>query len=106
MADKVSRRRFLKETAVGTAGAAMFLSCEEKSLTERQGAVDDGPPVEGMPTGKIGDLTISRLICGGNLISGYAHARDLSAETQVLGWERALRPLLDSGGRAARVRGR
>lgn len=35
-----------------------------------------------------------------------AHARDLSAETQVLGWERALRPLLDSGGRAARVRGR
>jgi hypothetical protein len=28
-------------------------------------------------TGKIGDLTISRLICGGNLISGYAHSRDL-----------------------------
>ena len=28
-------------------------------------------------TGKIGDLGISRLICGGNLISGYAHSRDL-----------------------------
>lgn len=27
--------------------------------------------------GKIGDLNISRLICGGNLISGYAHSRDL-----------------------------
>ena len=27
--------------------------------------------------GKIGDLNIGRLICGGNLISGYAHARDL-----------------------------
>jgi hypothetical protein len=27
--------------------------------------------------GKIGNLTISRLISGGNLISGWAHARDL-----------------------------
>lgn len=30
-----------------------------------------------VPAGKIGNLTISRLICGGNLISGYAHSRDL-----------------------------
>ncbi|NQV35219.1 MAG: DoxX family membrane protein [Phycisphaeraceae bacterium] len=30
-----------------------------------------------VPKGKIGDLNISRLMCGGNLISGYAHSRDL-----------------------------
>jgi hypothetical protein len=30
-----------------------------------------------MPNGAIGKLKISRLICGGNLISGYAHSRDL-----------------------------
>ncbi len=30
-----------------------------------------------VPTGKIRDYEISRLICGGNLISGYAHSRDL-----------------------------
>ena len=30
-----------------------------------------------VPCGKIGDVTVSRLICGGNLISGYAHSRDL-----------------------------
>ncbi len=30
-----------------------------------------------LPTGKIGKLTISRLISGGNLISGWAHSRDL-----------------------------
>jgi hypothetical protein len=29
------------------------------------------------PKGQIGSLKISRLICGGNLISGFAHARDL-----------------------------
>ncbi len=30
-----------------------------------------------VPCGKIKNLEISRLICGGNLISGYAHSRDL-----------------------------
>ena len=30
-----------------------------------------------LPTGKIGKLTLSRLISGGNLISGWAHSRDL-----------------------------
>lgn len=30
-----------------------------------------------VPAGKIKDLEISRLICGGNLISGFAHSRDL-----------------------------
>ena len=30
-----------------------------------------------LPTGTIGKVKISRLICGGNLISGYAHSRDL-----------------------------
>ena len=30
-----------------------------------------------VPKGKIGNFEISRMICGGNLISGYAHSRDL-----------------------------
>jgi len=30
-----------------------------------------------LPTGKIGDLELSRVILGGNLIGGWAHARDL-----------------------------
>lgn len=33
--------------------------------------------VGGMPMGRIKNLTLSRLISGGNLISGWAHARDL-----------------------------
>jgi hypothetical protein len=31
----------------------------------------------GMPTGRIGHLTISRLIIGGNQFSGWSHSRDL-----------------------------
>jgi hypothetical protein len=32
---------------------------------------------KGMPTGKIGNVTISRLIIGGNQFSGWSHSRDL-----------------------------
>jgi hypothetical protein len=31
----------------------------------------------GMPVGKIGDVTISRLVIGGNQFSGWSHSRDL-----------------------------
>lgn len=34
-------------------------------------------PENRVPTGRIGGVEVSRLICGGNLISGYAHSRDL-----------------------------
>ena len=34
-------------------------------------------PKATLPTGMIGKVKISRLICGGNLITGYAHSRDL-----------------------------
>jgi len=30
-----------------------------------------------LPKGRIGNVTMSRLVCGGNLISGFAHSRDL-----------------------------
>ena len=33
---------------------------------------------EQVPKGKIGNLDVSRLICGGNLLSGIAHSRDLN----------------------------
>ncbi len=32
---------------------------------------------DGLPIGKIGSLKVSRIICGGNLIGGWAHDRDL-----------------------------
>jgi hypothetical protein len=39
---------------------------------------------EKVPHGKIGKLEVSRLICGGNLIVGYAHARDLIYVSSLL----------------------
>jgi hypothetical protein len=37
-----------------------------------------------LPTGKIGNLTVSRLICGGNLFSSFAHSRDLIYVSRLL----------------------
>ena len=74
----LGRRTFLKAAGV-IPGVAAALTPEERILAQKKSTTSDTPPPKGaeMPTGKIGKLTISRLICGGNLISGFAHSRDL-----------------------------
>lgn len=63
-------------------GMAAGAGAEERVLL-RHLAQDTGAasPAESswmpMPTGKIGDITLSRLISGGNIIAGFAHSRDL-----------------------------
>ncbi len=77
MADRLNRRNFLTKAALGATGASVMLSCEEKNLAESKSDKPKQPPVKGLQTGKIGNVTMSRLMCGGNLVSGFAHARDL-----------------------------
>jgi hypothetical protein len=90
MSEPLSRRGFLRDSAAVAATAAMAMSFEEKALLAEaagapapatQSSTPQSPaaPSAGgeLPMGKIGKLTVSRLICGGNLISGFAHSRDL-----------------------------
>ncbi len=80
MKTKSSRRNFLRNSATAGIAVPFIMSLEEYAL-HAQEAKPTAAPVPGskgtVPTGKIGNVTISRLICGGNLISGYAHSRDL-----------------------------
>jgi len=91
MSQNYSRRGFLKGTMGGPAALALGLSLEEQILLAQEKATPGGPgespgekPSESarektsahMPMGKIGNVGISRLICGGNLVAGYAHAKD------------------------------
>jgi uncharacterized membrane protein YphA (DoxX/SURF4 family) len=39
--------------------------------------VDLSKLIKPVPKGRLGNIEIGRIICGGNLISGYAHSRDL-----------------------------
>ena len=88
MAEKTDRRCFLAKGALAAAGiGAAHSSVEEKILAA---ALEDGTaqaasrrapktdiPPGSLPCGKIGNVTLSRLFIGGNLIGGWAHSRDL-----------------------------
>ena len=92
-----TRREMIKNLAVipvfgtvffGMAKKRGWISFEEKNLVARADVTSgasmmtakniDIRELKGkVPAGKIKDVTISRIIAGGNLISGFAHARDL-----------------------------
>ena len=75
MSEYLNRRKFLKNSLIVSAGVTGGLSFEEQALLARnQRRPSAGVPegdIKGLPIGKIGNVKISRLICGGNLINGY-----------------------------------
>lgn len=92
-----SRRELIKNLAViplfgavffGMAKKRGWISFEEENLQKKTDAVSSASLVLGknysiselkgkVPAGKIKDVTLSRIMIGGNLISGFAHSRDL-----------------------------
>jgi len=73
MKTKLTRRGFVRETVLASASAALAV----------QGRGADAPakpapaPANTLPRGKIGNLEVSRLILGGNLLTHFTHSRDL-----------------------------
>lgn len=88
MSDNLNRRNFLKKSLVASPAAALALSFEEKALlaatAKKPAATMPGGSIKGLPMGKIGNINISRIFCGGNLISGFAHSRDLIYVSSLL----------------------
>ena len=84
----VSRRRFLKKSLAAVAAAPLMMSFEERNLLAQTPAPGANAvktaDAAAMPRGKIGSVEISRVICGGNLISGTAHSRDLIYVSSLL----------------------
>ncbi len=87
MSERIDRREFVRRSVLGSTAAALGMSFEERALLaqETKGAGGKAGVSAGeMPCGKIGDVKISRLICGGNLFNGYAHSRDLIYVSELL----------------------
>jgi len=88
MSHKLNRRSFLKKSVLVPSVTVLGMSFEEKALlgaTARKPVVKmPGETGQGLPAGKIGNVKISRLLCGGNLISGFAHSRDLIYVSSLL----------------------
>ena len=82
MNEPLARRSFLKKSVAVSLAAPFVMSMEEHRLVAAAPAEPELRPPE-QPSlcrrwhGTIGKVKMSRLICGGNLISGYAHSRDL-----------------------------
>jgi hypothetical protein len=99
MSCRQTRRSFVKGALAATGAASLAMSTEEQALLAQKaggGGGSAGAAASGkggkvkpgskntVPTGKIGDLEISRIILGGNLIGGWAHSRDLMYVSKLL----------------------
>jgi len=87
---RCDRRSFLEKSIhVSGAGVVAALSLEQATVPAQAAETVTAKatvPVSAsaMPTGAIGNLRVSRLICGGNLFAGSAHSRDLIYVSELM----------------------
>ncbi len=83
MSEQVNRRKFIHKSIVTSAGGAMALGTAGNAALAQNSATRAAPPASRIvtktdfPAGTIGDLKISRLLLGGNLLTHFTHSRDL-----------------------------
>jgi hypothetical protein len=75
LSQNLNRRRFLQASAVAT--GLTFDTLPLKAQLESGGPANVKAASGGLPTGRIGKLEVTRLLCGGNLFSGFAHSGEL-----------------------------
>ncbi|HOH32050.1 MAG TPA: hypothetical protein PLC40_20395, partial [Candidatus Hydrogenedentes bacterium] len=74
-----SRREFVKQSLLGTAlaGVALGTSVAKAADDLALPTPVDLEPEGSLPQGKIGKLSVSRILLGGNLLTHFTHSRDL-----------------------------
>lgn len=82
MPETPSSKEFLMASAAIAAAAALGVgsASAENTASVTMPATSN----KGIPTGKLGPLTVSRLFIGGNQLSGYAHCRDLRYVAELM----------------------
>jgi len=83
MSKRLDRRRFIKESLLTSVGGALAMQVgghrvSAQDVTKKSTTAPNQPaPKDVLPAGKIGNLHISRLLLGGNLLTHFTHSRDL-----------------------------
>ncbi|MEK7685079.1 MAG: hypothetical protein AAB466_06635 [Verrucomicrobiota bacterium] len=75
MDSSMNRRSFVKGTFLSSASLALALDAPAEPAANSAAGSPAGQA--SLPKGKIGNLEISRLILGGNLLTHFTHSRDL-----------------------------
>jgi len=90
VSENLGRRKFLRKSVIASTWSALGLSLKERTLLAQEQKDKTRPDVrlpegniKGLPAGRIGNVTISRLICGGNQFSGWSHSRDLTYVSEL-----------------------
>lgn len=79
----LNRRAFIRKSLLTSAGGAIGLqlggrkALAQNSAEQPATAASRPAPTEALPKGKIGNLRVSRLLLGGNLLTHFTHSRDL-----------------------------
>jgi hypothetical protein len=85
---KLNRRIFVGKSLGLCSGLLAGVSYEQRALlaqlVDRRDYGRSKEPVKGLQRGKLGPFEISRLIIGGNLISGSAHAGELLYQSALM----------------------
>jgi hypothetical protein len=82
----LTRRGFVKTSLMASAAIPLSLRSQTPAGAEKTAGSGAVPALakSTLPMGKIGGQEFSRLMLGGNLISGYSHARDLAYVAHAL----------------------
>jgi hypothetical protein len=87
MKNRMTRRGFVKQAVAASTATGLALGEASLSAAEAARPALSAPlaaPRNSVPMGKIKNVEFSRLMLGGNLITGYAHSRDLSYVGQLM----------------------
>lgn len=87
MCPNLNRRRFVKKSLLLSGGLTAGLTFEHQPLLAKlRGQTSPRPDLTkgAPPIGRIGKLQVTRLICGGNLFSGFAHSGELLYVSSLL----------------------
>lgn len=85
----MNRRRFMEKSLLLSSATAAGLTFEHQPLLAELQANRKSPQAKAfaqgsLPMGRIGKLAVSRLMCGGNLFSGFAHSGNLLYVSSLL----------------------
>ncbi len=75
MSSELNRRGFIKKSLLASAGSAALFAQGRTAFSALAGSRTR--PKATLPQGRIGNLSVSRLLLGGNLLTHYTHSRDL-----------------------------
>jgi len=77
MSSETTRRTFIRNSLTASIAVSSAANIASSEQIDNDAQKKPAASAQTLPMGKIGDLNISRILLGGNLLTHYTHSRDL-----------------------------